>query len=51
MVLYNVLSQGASKLPEVKDLDLCTLLSERQFFLELSTLTSGSFDAPRDKTS
>ena len=27
-VLYNVLSQGALKLPEVKDLDLCNLLNK-----------------------
>ena len=32
-VLYDVLSQGASKLPEIKDLDTCNLLSTRKFFL------------------
>ena len=31
-VLYDVLSQGASKLPEVKDLDICNLLCKRGFF-------------------
>ena len=46
-VLYDFLFQGASKLPEVKDLDLGNLLNKR----ELLTLTSGSFDAPCDKTS
>ena len=49
--MYDVLSQGASKLPEVKDLDMCNLLYKRGFFFDFSTLTSGSFDAPCDKTS
>ena len=30
--LYDVLSQGASKLPEIKDLDFCTLLNKRELF-------------------
>ena len=30
--LYDVLSQGASKLPKVKDLELCTLLNKRGLF-------------------
>ena len=50
-VLYDFLSQGASKLPKVKDLDMCNLLHKRGFFFELLTLTSGSFDAPCDTTS
>ena len=35
-------SQGTSRLPEVKDLDLWNLLDKR----ELLNSTSGSFDAP-----
>ena len=31
-VLYVVLSEGASKLPEVEDLDLCNLLNKRGLF-------------------
>ena len=50
-MLYDFSFQGASKLPEVKDLDLCNLLDKKGTFLELLTLTSGSFDAPCDKTS
>ena len=34
-VLYDVLSQGASKLPEVKYLDMCNLLHKRDFFWNL----------------
>ena len=30
--MYDDLSQGASKLPEIKDLDLCTLLNKRGVF-------------------
>ena len=37
-VLYNVLSQGASKLPEVENLDLYT--KQKGTFLKFLTLTS-----------
>ena len=30
-VQYDILSQGASKLPEVKNLDMCNLLYKRGF--------------------
>ena len=49
MVLYNVLSQGASKLPQVYDLELQVYLIKTDF-LELFTLTSDTF-APLVKTS
>ena len=44
-LLYANLSQSASKLPEVKDLEIRIYLIKMDF-MEILTLTSSSFDAP-----
>ena len=50
VVLYDVLSQGASKLPQVIYLELEFYLI-LETFLELFTLSFGNFDASLGKTS
>ena len=50
--MYKVLSQGASKLPQVLDLELQFYLITTDIFafLELFTFTFGKSDAPLGKT-
>ena len=49
-MLYDVLSQGASKLPEV-NVETCELYLVKMAFFELFTLTFGNSDAPLGKIS